>query len=203
MKITHNSASKRTTNAAQEINMAHQQCLAEDNSKRRTAETAQAYVRDISAANAKRRQVSNNTNNSCHGLINSGATSNVVILGISPAKGFHLPGTINVHYSPRKFPKSNYFTTYKNQLHGNKLCILASIQQSLHQISLAGRASPEHNGGACKRKQNKNTISDLYSAAIQIVQLRRQSYEKESVNKLHFKLRLNIQVSDIPGESKK
>jgi len=41
-----------------------------------------------------------------------------------------------------------------------------------------------------------NTIRDLYSAAIQIVQGRWQSYEKVSVNKWDFKLCLNIRVSD-------
>jgi len=43
---------------------------------------------------------------------------------------------------------------------------------------------------------NTNTISDLYSAAIQIVQRRWQSYEKASVNKWDFELRLNTDVLD-------
>jgi len=48
-----------------------------------------------------------------------------------------------------------------------------------------------------KQNANTNTISDLYSAAIQIVQERWQSYEKTSMNKWDFKLRLNTKVLDI------
>jgi len=49
----------------------------------------------------------------------------------------------------------------------------------------------------CYTNTNGPKISDSYSAAVQIDQGSWQSYEKASVNKWDFKLRLNTEVSDI------